>query len=119
MNPGKLLAICVLGAAAAITAGCASSPASPSVAAAQRNIQSGKVTAVETVAVVEQSAATSSSGSSAVVTTAASGGPIAVTVQFGDGSERRYIIEHPSAAYTIGQPVNVITNGDNITIVGR
>lgn len=117
----KLLAMCALGAAVVVTTGCASSRSAPStpaapVASAQRTIQSGKVSAVETVAVVDQSAVTPSSGGSTVVTTA-SGGPTALTVQFADGSEGKYIIDHPSKLYPVGAPVQVITEGDRITIV--
>lgn len=120
MNSIKLIAICVVGAA--LATGCASSSrpsSSQAVASAQRTIQSGKVTAVEAVAVVDQSAVTTSSGGSAVVTTATAGGPEALTVTFADGSQGRYIIEHPKAAYTVGQPVRVITDGDRITILSQ
>ncbi|KIF81018.1 hypothetical protein [Noviherbaspirillum autotrophicum] len=114
MNSMKLFVICAFGVV--ITTGCASSSKSPAVAAAQPGVQSGKVTAVESVAVVDQSVATTSSGSSAVVTTA-SGGPEALTVLFADGSQQRYIIERPTTAFKVGEPVNVITNGERITIV--
>lgn len=114
MNAMKLFVICAFGVA--VTTGCASSSKSPAVAAAQKGVQTGKVTAIESVAVVDQSVATTSSGSSAVVTTA-SGGPEAVTVLFADGSQQRYIVERPTTTFKVGAPINVITNGDRITLV--
>lgn len=115
MNSGaiKSLVICAFGVAA--IAGCASSPSTPAVASSQRSVHTGKVVAVENMAAIDQTTAASSSGSS-VVTTTASGGPSVVTVQFNDGSQGKYIIEHPSMAHPVGQPVYVITDADRITI---
>ena len=110
----KSLAICVLGVAT--IAGCASSPPSQTVASSQGNAQRGKVTAVETVAVIDQSLAASSSGSSTVVTTA-SGGPSVITVQFNDGSQGKYLIERPMATHKVGESVYVVSDKDSITIV--
>jgi hypothetical protein len=112
----KSLVICAIGAA--VIAGCASSPSSPAVAFTQGNVQSGKVVAVETTAVVNQTAMDSSSGSSGVATTA-SGGPPIVTVLFNDGTQGRYIIERPAAAHTVGEPVYVITDRDRTTMMSR
>lgn len=121
MNLGiiKLFAIGALGTA--VLAGCGSSPkASSSPVAAttssQSGLKTGKVTAVETVAVVDQALVGTSSGNSAVVTTA-SGGPQALTVQFNDGSEGRYVIERPSVTHTVGETVHVITDGNRIGIM--
>jgi hypothetical protein len=111
----KSLVICAFGIAA--IAGCASSPPSSATASAQGNAQRGKVTAVETVAVVDQALVGSSSGGSAVVTKASSGGPSVITVQFNDGRQGRYIIEQPTMAHTVGESVYVITDGDRITIL--
>ena len=110
----KSLVICAVGAAT--IAGCASSPPSQAVASSQGNAQRGKVTAIETVAVVDQTLAGSSSGGSTVVTTA-SGGPSVITVQFNDGSQGKYIIERPMAKHAVGESVYVITDKDSITIV--
>jgi hypothetical protein len=110
----RAVIICVFGAAA--IAGCASQPSSPSVASAQKGVHSGKVAAVENTAVVDQAVVGNSSGSSTVVT-AASGGPSLVTVRFNDGEQGRYVLEHPTATYRVGQPVYVITDGDRITIM--
>jgi Tfp pilus assembly protein PilX len=112
----KSFFVCAFGAA--MLAGCASSPPAQSAASTQGNVQSGKVTAVETVAVVDQSVVGSSSGGSAVVTTA-SGGPSVITVQFNDGKEGRYIIERPTGTHAVGEQVYVITDGDRTTIVPR
>ncbi|HEX7647028.1 MAG TPA: hypothetical protein VF450_06440 [Noviherbaspirillum sp.] len=111
----KSLAICVFGVAA--LAGCASQPSTPAVASAQGAAQSATVTAVEATAVVDQTAVQSSSGSGGAVVTTASGGPSLITVKFNDGKEGRYVIEHPSTGYTVGEPVYVITDGERITIV--
>lgn len=116
MNSIKLLAVCLLGAAA--VAGCASSSPTSAVALEQRNVQSGKVIAIETSAIVNQSAVNPSSGSSTVVTTASSGGPSTVTVLLADGTQQKYIVENPSASYTVGEPVYVITRGES-TIITR
>lgn len=114
----KSLAICAFAGIA--VAGCASSPSSSSTvtsaASAQGGLKSGKVTAVETVAVVDQALVGTSSGNSAVVTTA-SGGPQAITVLFNDGSEGRYVIERPSVAHRVGETVYVITDGDRTGIM--
>ena len=117
----KSLVIGVFGAT--MIAGCASSPSassssSPSMASAQGNAQLGKVIAVENTAVVDQSTAGTSSGGSATVTTA-SGGPSVVTVQFNDGKESRYVIEHPVTGFTVGEQVYVISDGNQMTIVPR
>ncbi|HJV84699.1 MAG TPA: hypothetical protein VJ698_04425 [Noviherbaspirillum sp.] len=118
MNPGSMKSLLVCAFGAAVIAGCASSPTSQTTASTQSNVQSGKVAAVENTAVVDQTAVKSSSGGSAVVTTA-SGGPSIVTVQFQDGTQGRYLIEHPTAAHAVGQPVYVISDGDRTTIVAR
>ncbi|WP_136416435.1 hypothetical protein [Herbaspirillum sp. ST 5-3] len=112
----KSAVICVLGGA--LIAGCASSPSSSTVASTQKNISSGKIAAVETTAVVDQTTVGSSSGSGAVVTSA-SGGPSLITVQFDDGTQGRYVIDHPTSVHKVGEPVNVITDGDRITITTR
>lgn len=118
----KSLVTCVFGAA--MIAGCASSPpsqssaSSPAVASAQRSVETGKVTAVENTAVVDQSVVGTSSGGGAVVTTA-SGGPSVITVQFNDGKQGRYIIDRPAAPHAVGESVYVITDGDQTTIVPR
>jgi hypothetical protein len=117
VNSIKLLAICVFGAAA--VAGCASSSPTPAVASAQRNVQSGKVIAFETSAIVNQSAVSPSSGSSTVVTTASSSGPSSVTVLLADGTQQKYIVENPSTTYTVGEPVYVITRDDSTIIAPR
>lgn len=109
----KSLVICVAGAAA--IAGCASSPSSQKTASNQDNIQRGKVTAVESVAVVQQAAVPTSSGSSAVVT-AASGVPVVITVQFNDGSQSKYAIEQSASEFAVGQPVAVVKQGDGYII---
>ena len=118
MNSGaiKSLVICAFGVA--VMTGCASSQRSSTVASAQENVRSGKVTAVENVAVVDQTTTGSTSGGSTVVTTA-SGGPSAITVQFNDGTESKYIVERPIATHKVGEPVSVITDGDRVTIVPR
>lgn len=118
MNSGaiKSLVICAFGVA--MMAGCASSQRSAPVASVQENVRSGKITAVENVAVVDQTTTGASSGGSTVVTTA-SGGPSAVTVQFNDGTESKYIIERPMAPHKVGEAVSVITNGDAVTIVSQ
>jgi hypothetical protein len=112
----KLLAVCVLGTAA--LAGCASSSptATPAVASEQRNVQSGKVIAFETSAIVNQAVLSPSSGSSTVVTTASSGGPSVVTVLMADGTQQKYVVENSSTMYKIGEPVYVITKGDSTII---
>lgn len=114
----KSAAICVLGGA--LIAGCASSPSASSskVASTQKNVMSGKIAAVETTAVVDQTTVGSSSGSGAVVTSA-SGGPSLITVQFDDGTQGRYVIERPTSVHKVGEPVNVIADGDRITITSR
>lgn len=112
----KSLFVCVLGAA--MIAGCASSPSSQSAASLPGNVQIGKVTAVETVAVVDQSMVGTSSGGSAVVTTA-SGGPSVITVQFNDGKQGKYAIERPAGTHVVGEQVYVITDGDHTTIVPK
>lgn len=114
MNSGiiKSLAICSLGVA--LITGCASSPSSSAsqtrASATQSGHKTGKVTAVETVAVVDQALVGTSSGNSAVVTTA-TGGPAAITVLFNDGTEGRYVIERPTMQHKVGETVHVITNG--------
>lgn len=115
----KLFAIGALGTA--VLAGCASSSPTPSSsvassASSQSGVKTGKVTAVETVAVVDQALVGTSSGNSAVVTTA-SGGPQALTVQFNDGSEGRYVIERPNVTHTVGETVHVITDSNRIGII--
>ncbi|WP_194724936.1 hypothetical protein [Noviherbaspirillum malthae] len=116
----KPLAICALGTA--VLAGCASSSPTSSTAttaaSSQSGLKTGKVTAVETVAVVDQALVGSSSGNSAVVTTA-SGGPQALTVQFNDGSEGRFIIDRPTTQHTVGESVYVITDGNRTGIMRR
>jgi len=116
----KPLAICVLGTA--VLAGCASSSPTSSTAttaaSSQSGLKTGKVTAVETVAVVDQALVGGSSGNSAVVTTA-SGGPQALTVQFNDGSEGRFIIDRPTTQHTVGESVYVITDGNRTGIMRR
>jgi len=118
----KAASICIFGTA--VIAGCASSPSSPSspsVASASSNqsgVRSGKITAVETVAVVDQALVGNSSGSSTVVT-AASGGPTPLTVQFNDGSEGRYIIDNPSVTHVVGETVYVTTDGERTGIMRR
>jgi hypothetical protein len=109
----KSLAACAFGAA--VIAGCASSPSTSKVASEQGNVKSGKVTAVEGVAVVEQAAVPTGSGSSAVLTTA-SGVPTVITVAFNDGSQGRYALEQSTAAFTIGEPVSVVKIGDRFII---
>jgi hypothetical protein len=53
------------------------------------------------------------------VVTSASGGPSLITVQFDDGTQGRYVIDHPTSVHKVGEPVNVITDGDRITITTR
>lgn len=116
----KSLVVCAFGAA--MIAGCASSPpasSTASAASAQGNAEPGKVVAVEHTAIVDQAVTGSSSGSSAAVVTAASSGPSVVTVQFNDGKQSKYVIEHPATGFTVGEQVYVITNGDQMTIVPR
>lgn len=113
----KSLVICAMGVA--VIAGCASSSPSQKMASLPSNVQSGKVTAVETVAVVDQTATGSSSGSGAIVTTSASSGPSGITVQFNDGSEHKYVIERPVGTHAVGEPVYVITDGDRTTILAQ
>lgn len=116
----KPLAICAFGTA--LLAGCASSSPTSSTAttaaSSQGGLKTGKVTAVETVAVVDQTLVGSSSGNSAVVTTA-SGGPQALTVQFNDGTESRFVVERPAVPHTVGETVYVITDRDRTGIMRR
>jgi hypothetical protein len=109
----KSLVICAFGLT--VIAGCASSPSSQAVASNQGNVRSGKVTAVEKVAVVDQAVVPTSSGSSAVVT-AASSAPTAISVLFNDGSEGTYVIRQSVADFTLGQPVSVVQTGDGLLI---
>lgn len=117
----KSFLICAFGAAA--LAGCASSPSSPSsssaAASAQKGVQSGKVAAVEDVAIVDKTTVGSTSGSSTTVTTVKTirGGPSAITVRFDDGKERQYVIENPQTTHNVGDPVYVITHGDSTAIM--
>lgn len=110
----KSLVICAFGVA--MIAGCASSPSSSAMASSQGNVQNGKVTAVEGVAVVEQAVVPTSSGGSALVTAASSAAPKAITVLFNDGTEGRYVIQQSAGDFTVGQPVSVVRNGDNFLI---
>ena len=114
----KSFLICALGAAA--LAGCASSPSSSSAAAStQKGVQSGKVAAVDDVAIVDKTTVGSTSGSSTTVTTVKTirGGPSAITVRFDDGKESKYVIENPQKTYNVGDPVYVITHEDRTAIM--
>ena len=106
---------------AAALAGCASSPSSPSsssMASTPQGVQTGKVAAVESVAVVDQTTVGSSSGSGGTPTvTTVSGGPSAITVRFDDGKESKYVIENPQKTYNVGDPVYVITHEDRTAIM--
>ncbi len=118
----KSLIICAFGVAA-IT-GCASSPSSPSapaVASTQEGVRSGKVAAVESVALVDKTTIGSSSGSSTTTTTIKEirGGPSLITVSFDDGKQDRFVIENPDATYAVGDPVYVITDRDRTAIMAR
>jgi hypothetical protein len=114
----KSLVTCVLGAA--ILAGCGSPPAAPVAASTPGNMQRGKVIVVETVAASGQPMSVPrsgpSSGESAGGTTASST-PTVVTVQFADGTQNRYMVEQPRAAIAVGDPVNIITDGDRVTMM--
>jgi outer membrane lipoprotein SlyB len=115
----KSFLIGALGIAA--LAGCASSPSSPSspsMASTPKGVQSGKVAAVENVAIVDQATVGSSSGSGGTTTvTTVSGGPSAITVRFDDGKESKYVIENPKTSHNVGDPVYVITDGDRTAIM--
>lgn len=115
----KSFVICALGAAA--LAGCASSPSSPSspsMASTPQGVQTGKVAAVESVAVIDQATVGSSSGSGGTTTvTTVSGGPSAITVRFDDGKESKYLIENPQTSHNVGDLVYVITDRDRTAIM--
>lgn len=118
----KSLVICAFGVAA--IAGCASSPSSPStpaVASTQEGVRSGKVAAVESVALVDQAKIGSTSGSSTTVTkvTKIRGGPSLITVSFDDGKQDRFVIENSDTTYEVGDPVYVITDRDRTAIMAR
>ncbi|RZI40710.1 hypothetical protein EGT07_22460 [Herbaspirillum sp. HC18] len=108
----KSLFACVVGAVA--LAGCASSRP-PAMA---QNVQSGKVVSVESAMASDQASSGSLSSGSGATGTMASGGPAIVTVQFNDGTQRRYTIEQRSSPKPIatGDPVTVITDPDRVTI---
>jgi hypothetical protein len=108
----KSLIACTL--VTALMMGCASSPSSPSLASTQRNVQNGKIAGVKSASVIDPSAAASSSGASG---TMAGGEATILTVLFADGTQGMYSITQPSKTYVVGAPVQVITDGENITIV--
>jgi hypothetical protein len=111
----KSLIACTL--MSALVVGCASPSSSPAVASSQRNVQSGKVVGVKSTAASDQSAGVSSSGGSSGGGTAAGGAPTILSVLFADGTQGTYAIERPTEAYVVGAPVQVITDGESITIV--
>ena len=108
----KSLVTCALGVA--VMAGCAA-PASPPPSASKANVQMGKVASVEASSAAGQSTMSSGSGGSATGTTA-SGGPTILNVVFADGTQGRYSIEKPTKSFAVGEPIQIITDSDRITI---
>lgn len=109
----KSLVIGAIGAA--MLTGCASSPSSQAGTSNQANIRSGTVSAIESIAVVEQAVVPTSSGSSAVVT-AASSAPKTIAILFNDGTEGRYVVQDAVGDFTLGQPVSVVQTNNGLLI---
>lgn len=109
----KSLVISAVGVA--VLAGCASSPSSQTMSSDQANVRSGKVAAIESIAVVEQAVVPTSSGSGAVVT-AASSAPKTIAILFNDGTEGRYVIQQSVGDFMLGQPVSVVQTNNGLLI---
>jgi hypothetical protein len=108
----KSFLTCALGVA--VMAGCAA-PASPPASASRANVQMGKVASVEAASAAGQPAMSSGAGGGAAGT-AASSGPTILNVVFADGTQGRYSIEKPTKSFAVGEPIQVITDSNRITI---
>jgi len=111
----KSFITCALGVA--MMAGCAMPPAPTTAASTQPNVLNGKVSSIDTAAAASQPARFPTSGSSAGGTMA-SGGQAIVIVSFADGTQGRYISDFYSPPkFAVGDPIQVVTVGNQTVFV--